>query len=290
MTYHRPVLLSESLSLLDPAPGKIYLDATLGHAGHTLELLRKGATVYGLDYDPTNQKIAIDRIESENLSTNFHPIIGNFSKIFPLWQKNIGQPLDGLLLDLGLSVNQQSLPGRGFSFTDPDSLDMRLNPQKQKITAENIINTWDRDQLYQLFTKYSQEKLSRPLVYEIIKARQQSPIKSGQKLAEIISQYYQKKHYRSRHHPATQIFMALRIAVNQEFSHLNQALKSSLKILKPGAPAVIISFHSGEDRLVKNFISLKHLSSTRILPSTDEIKNNPLSRSAVLRCFQASHD
>lgn len=284
MKYHQPVLLSESIALLDPKPGNIFVDATLGHAGHTIELLKKGATVFGIDADPTNQKEAIARIKNESLSSNFYPISGNFSELPSLWKKHINKPLDGLIADLGLSSNQQSGIKRGFSFNDPTSLDMRLNP-KQNLTAEEIINTWDRDQLYSLFTKYAQEKLARPLVYEIIQTRQVKPIKTGQELSKIIASYYQKKHYSSRLNPATKIFLALRIAVNHEFESLKILLDNTLKLCHPGAKVAIISFHSGEDRLVKAFISKNHLESQKVLPSHQEILNNPLSRSAILRSY-----
>lgn len=286
MNYHQPVLLDEVIRLLDPKAGQIFLDATLGHAGHTIEILKRGATVYGLDADPTNQKIAIDRIEALNLSKNFHPLKGNFSKIYSIWKKQINIPLDGLLVDLGLSVNQQSGQGRGFSFNDSLSLDMRLNPKTQSLTAENIINTWDKQQLYQLFTKYAQEKLAKPLIYEIIQARQAHPIKNGQELSLIIENYYHKKHYSTYLNPATKIFLALRIAVNDEFDNLKKILDASLKITKKGSKIAIISFHSGEDRLVKQFINKNNFDSQKISPQHQEIKKNHLSRSALLRFYK----
>ena len=286
MNYHQPVLLNEVVNLLDPQVGQTFLDATLGHGGHSIELLKKGATVYALDTDSENQKIATDRIETLKLSKNFHPLTGNFSNTLSLWKKHIKKPLDGILLDLGLSVNQQSGQGRGFSFHDTLSLDMRLNPKTQKLTAEEIINTWDKEQLYELFTKLAQEKLAKPLIFEIIRARQIHPIKSGKELGKIIENYYQKKHYSTRHNPATKIFLALRIAVNHEFDNLKKILELSLKITKTGGGIAVISFHSGEDRIVKQFIIKNNLSSQKILPTHTEVKKNPLSRSAILRFYK----
>lgn len=285
MNYHQPVLLDEVLATLDPKPGQIFLDTTLGHAGHSIEILKRGGIVYGLDADANNQKIAIDRIESLGLSKNFYPLKGNFSALLSLWKKEISIPLDGILADLGLSVNQQSGKGRGFSFNDNESLDMRLNPKKQSLSAEEIINTWDKEKLYSLFTKYAQEKLAKPLVYEIIKSRQETPIKSGSKLGEIINSYYQKKHYSTYHNPATKIFLALRIAVNNEFENLKILLETSQKIVKKNGKVAIITFHSGEDRIVKQFLIKNHLNHQKILPSYQEIKSNPLSRSAILRFY-----
>lgn len=284
--YHQPVLLSETIKALDPKPNQLILDATLGHGGHTLEILKSGATVYGLDADPENQKIAINRINELNLNKNFIPLKGNFSRVNLIWKNKINQKLDAILVDLGLSSNQQSGENRGFSFNDPHSLDMRLNPKTQSLTAEEIINTWDKNQLYEIFTKYAQEKLAKPLVFEIIAARQKHPIKNGLELSQIIQTYYQKKHYSSIHHPATKIFLALRIIVNHEFDSLKDLLNSSLKITKKSGKIAIISFHSGEDRIIKNFITKHHLPSQKILPTHQEIKKNPLSRSAVLRIFQ----
>ncbi len=285
MNYHQPVLAPEIIKYFDPKAGQIYLDTTLGNGGHSLEILKKGATVWGLDADPVNLKIATDRIKALDLSQNFHPLLGNFKNLLTIWKKEINEPLDGILADLGLSLNQQSGQARGFSFNDTSSLDMRLSPKTQKLTAEEIINTWDKDELYQIFTKYTQEKLAKPLIFEIIKARQSRPIKSGTELSQIISSYYQKKHYSTYHNPATKIFLALRIAVNHEFDNLNKLLTAAPKVVKSGGKVAIISFHSGEDRLVKQFNQKNHFSSEKILPSHGEVKKNPLSRSAILRLY-----
>ena len=285
MNYHQPVLAPEIIEYFDPKEGQIYLDVTLGNGGHTIEILKKGATVYGLDADPLNLKIATKRIKDLGLSQNFHPLKGNFNRLLTLWKKEINLPFDGILADLGLSLNQQSGQERGFSFNDASSLDMRLSPTTQKLTAEEIINTWDKDELYQIFTKYTQEKLAKPLAYEIIQARQIKPIKSGTHLSQIISSYYQKKHYSTYHHPATKIFLALRIAVNHEFENLNRLLLATTKIVKKGGKVAIISFHSGEDRLVKHFIQQGSYSTKKITPSHHEIKKNPLARSALLRLY-----
>ncbi len=285
MNYHQPVLTPEIIKYFNPKKGQIYLDATLGNGGHSLEILKKGATVWGLEADPLNLKIATERIKALDLSQNFHPLLGNFNRLLTIWKKEINLPLDGLLADLGLSLNQQSGQNRGFSFNDATSLDMRLNPKTQKLTAEEIINTWDKDELYLIFTKYTQEKLAKPLVFEIIEARQNKPIKSGLELSQIINSYYQKKHYSTYHQPATKIFLALRIAVNREFENLNKLMSATPKIVKSKGKVAIISFHSGEDRLVKHFIQQNNFTSQKISPRHLEVKNNPLSRSALLRLY-----
>lgn len=288
MRFHEPVLLDEVVKLLNPQNSKIYFDATLGHGGHTISLLKNGATVFGLDADANNLSLATQRITDLDLSANFHPLKGNFKNLKSIWQKFINLPLDGLIFDLGLSSSQQSSANRGFSFNDEVSLDMRLNPVRQKTTAENIINTASEEELFDIFSKISQETYSRPLAQRIIRSRQLQPIKTGRQLSSIISSFYDQRKIKSHHHPATKIFMALRITVNSEFANLTKALKASLDIVKPGGKVVVITFHSGEDRLVKNFIRRSGFKSQKFSPSQNEVLKNPLSRSALLRSYTIS--
>jgi len=289
MEFHNPVLLKKTIESLNVKVNGIYIDGTLGHGGHTLEILKKGGIVYGIDQDPDNLKTATNRIQTEGFSKNFFPIHGNFSQLEIIVNQNIKQKIDGLIVDLGLSQNQQTQSGRGFSFNDAASLDMRLDPEKQELTAENIINTYDYDELYQIFSKYGQEIYSKPLILRIIKERQKSPIKTATRLANVIRNYYQEHHIRSKIDPSTKIFMSLRIEVNQEFDNLKKLLDSSLNVIKKDGNVCIITFHSGEDRLVKQFIKKKSnliKSQKAIKTSFEEIKNNPLSRSATLRTYR----
>lgn len=291
MDFHNPVLVKESIASLDIKPGGIYIDATLGHGGHTIEILKLGGIVYGLDQDPINLKAATDRITALKLEKNFHPINTNFGKLNELLGKEIPKPVDGLIADLGLSSDQQTNQGRGFSFNDQSSLDMRLDPENQEITAEAIINIASYDELYQIFTRFAQEHYSKPLILRIITARQKKPFKSGYELAELIRKYFKDNKIRSNIDPSTKIFMALRIEVNDEFGNLEKLLKESLQVVKPGGNVSVITFHSGEDRMVKMFIKeqslLKHVTiSKAIHPTFDEIKKNSLSRSAILRSYK----
>lgn len=291
MNYHLPVLLKEMISSLEIIPNGKYIDATLGHGGHTLEILKLNGFVYGFDQDSKNLSIATDRIKSLGLSKKFLGINKNFTQIKTFLKKNTIGKVDGLVADLGLSFNQQTGQGRGFSFNDQSSLDMRLNPKKQLLTAEEIINTYSYDQLYQIFTKIGQELYSKPLILQIIKERQKNPIKTAVSLADIVRQYYQDKHIKTKIDPSTKIFLSLRIFVNQEYKNLNLLLNQSLEIVKPGGVVSIITFHSGEDRLVKQFIlknKIKIITQKPIKPSFDEIKKNPLSRSAILRTYKIS--
>jgi 16S rRNA (cytosine1402-N4)-methyltransferase len=287
MVYHYPVLLTETIHLLDIQPGKIYIDATLGNGGHTIEILKQGGIVHGFDSDPLNLKIATNRITELGLQKNFYPVNQNFNQINQYLEQNQLQ-VNGILFDLGLSSNQQKSQNRGFSFNDSESLDMRLDPKNQDLTAEEIINTYSKDQLYDIFSKIAQEKMSQPLIKRIISSRQRQPIKTGQQLSFIIKNYYQEKHLKTITDPSTKIFMALRIIVNQEYENLKVILDDSLK-LPPGCIIAIITFHSGEDRLVKLFIknhSVQSLTPKPVRPQFAEIRQNPLSRSATLRSYK----
>lgn len=292
MEYHFPVLDKECIDFLDPKPNKIYIDGTLGNGGHSIEMLKKGAIVYGIEQDSKNLEIALLRIKEEKLDKNFFPIHSNFNELEKIIKNKIKKKVDGLILDLGLSINQQKSQERGFSFHDKSSLDMRLDPENQEITAETIINTYSFDELYEIFTKYAQENLSKPLILKIIRERQKTPIKTAERLAEIIRQYAQEHKIKTKIDPSTKIFMALRIAVNNEFNNLKSVLNQSLKVVKSDGIICIISFHSGEDRIVKQFIRENLIKKTIIatikpvLPSPEEIKINPLSRSAILRSYK----
>ena len=288
MVYHQPVLLHQVLSFFDPQPGKYFIDATLGNAGHTIALLEKGASVYGIDQDPENLELANNRIRERGLGGLFHPINSNFSNLAQII-KDIHQPLNGVLFDLGLSTNQLKSSNRGFSFNDESSLDMRLDKTHQDLTAEYIINTYDHQELFDIFSKIAQENYSRDLASLIIKKRQRHPIKSAAILSDIIKEFYQQKRFNPTIHPATKILMALRIVVNQEYENIKIALTSCLSLNQ--ATIQVITFHSGEDRIVKQFIRnnnllINTLTPKPVKPDFSEIKNNPLSRSSLLRVFK----
>lgn len=292
MEYHQPVLLQEVIQALEISPNNIYVDATLGNGGHTLEILKNGGIVYGIDQDTKNLQIATDRINKSGFSSNFYPIHANFNQLENIVTTKIGQKIDGLLVDLGLSKNQQISENRGFSFNDQESLDMRIDQNTNNPTAEEIINTGSDEELYQIFSKNSQEIYSRPIIDKIISARQKKPITTAKRLADIIRQYYSENKIKTKIDPSTKIFLALKIAVNQEFSNLQKILDQSLTTLKSKGDACFISFHSGEDRIVKQFIKT-NISKQKIFsaskatkPSFMEQKTNPLSRSAILRSYK----
>jgi len=283
MDFHKPVLLNETLALLDIKSDDVIIDCTLGHGGHTQAFLAKNAIVYGIDQDPTNLEIVSKRFNSKN----FFPIHDNFNNLSKIVEY-INRPISGVFFDLGLNSFQQKAIDRGFSFNDPHSLDMRLDPTSSDLTAEYIINTYDFEQLNRLLSKTVQEKLSKPIAIAIIKNRQSHPIKNGQRLASIIDEVYHLHHVRSQIHPATKTFLALRIEVNNELENIKTALQATTS-LNSNCKVLWISFHSGEDRLIKNFIrnnNLTTLTNKPIAPSPEEIKANPLSRSSLLRSYR----
>lgn len=292
MDYHQPVLLDEVISSLEIKTNGIYVDATLGNGGHTLAILNKGGIVYGIDQDENNLEISTKRIKEAGLIKNFYPILSNFNQLDNIVNSKISQKIDGLLVDLGLSKNQQISTNRGFSFNDDESLDMRINQNSEDPTAKDIINIGSAEELYQIFSKNSQEIHSQSLISKIISERQKKPITTAKRLADIIRNFYLENKIRTKTDPSTKIFLALKIAVNQEFNNLRQILSQSINVIKPNGVACFISFHSGEDRIIKQFIQQNILQKTicqnqkPIHPSYKEIKNNPLSRSAILRSYK----
>ncbi len=286
--YHQPVLAQEIITFFQPGPNNIYIDATLGNGGHTLELLKHNAIVFGIDQDPQNLAIATSRILANNVSKNFIGINDNFANLEKIISTYNINGISGVLFDLGLSSNQLKSSNRGFSFNDSTSLDMRLDPTVQTLTAKEIINTYSAVELFDIFSKYAQEKYSRDIAENITIVRKSHPFNTSTQLADYIKEFYHQKHQSVHLHPATKILMALRIATNNEYQNVTTALNSCLKLHQ--TKIAIITFHSGEDRLVKQFItqnkqSFSQFSSRPIKPSSSEIRQNHLSRSSLLRTF-----
>jgi 16S rRNA (cytosine1402-N4)-methyltransferase len=296
LNHHQPVLLKETIQALVVKNGGIYLDATLGHAGHSQEILKLGGQVYGIDQDPQSLKISQKRLEACPLPTSpgrrrsqgaFIPILGNFKNLKEIAQKHQIPPVDGILFDLGLNTLQIKKPGGGFSFTDDQSLDMRLDPSSSSPSAKEILNTYPEREISHLLSSLSQETKSDQIARLIVLHR---PFQSAQQLADLIKKNISPKGHT---HPATQTFLALRIYVNQEFENLKTAFSQAVNLLAPSGRLCFITFHSGEDRIVKlagqQAVSqnlLKTVSPYPLKPSAQEVKENPLSRSAILRVFE----
>jgi 16S rRNA (cytosine1402-N4)-methyltransferase len=300
MPIHKPVLLSEAVEALQVQPGERYVDCTLGSGGHAAAILSQilpGGQLLGIDADPEAIEIAKNRLADYTESITI--INDNFVNLESICRENNFLPVHGILFDLGFSSTQLEVSERGFSFQDDGPLDMRFSPA-QELTAADIINTLPEDKLGQIIKNYGEERHSKWIARHIIKSR---PINSTLQLATVVEKAIGSR--RGKIHPATKTFMALRILVNHELENLAAALKQTIVCLKNQGRLVVISYHSLEDRIVKQFMqreskgclcspdipvclcghtpSLKIISNKVITPSLNEIKSNPRSRSAKLR-------
>ena len=280
---HQSVLLKESIDLLNIRPKKAYLDCTVGSGGHSVEILKKGGKLYGLDVDPEAIKRAETRINQTCPGAFFKLKLGNFSKLKEHAQELKLTSLSGILMDLGLSSDQLEYKDKGFSFQIDSPLDMRAD-HSLGVTAEDLVNGLSKNELTKLFKKYGQEQYALAIANHIILRRKQSPITTTLELANLVSKVKKRTGVT---HPATKVFQALRIAVNDELNSLETALPQAFDLLEKNGKLVVISFHSLEDRIVKTFIkdqpSLKNLTIKPITPSDQELTKNPRARSAKLR-------
>lgn len=280
---HTPVMLQEVIEFLNPAPGKKYLDATLGAAGHTLQLLQKGATVVGIDRDQDILDIAHAKVTELGLSNRFTAVHSAFSDYLGATGS---ADFDGILFDLGVSSMQLDTPARGFSFRYDAPLDMRMD-KSLGVTAADLINGLGKKELIELFTTLGEDRNSHKIVGAILRARKLKPITRTKELVAIIESVVTSGH--TKIHPATRIFQALRMAVNTEREELKAALPSALSWLRQGGLIAIITFQSLEEAIVNDFFktqvelgNLKLVSSSPLTPSESEILVNPRSRSAKL--------
>jgi 16S rRNA (cytosine1402-N4)-methyltransferase len=297
---HIPVLYKEVLDTLNPVPGGLYIDGTIGAGGHSRGILQASSPdgkLLGLDRDPQALALAGDLLEE--FGDRVELIHGSFADLTSHLNNRNWHEIDGILLDLGLSSMQVNTPGRGFSFRNSGPLDMRFDPGHH-ISAADIVNNYSREDLADLIYEFGEEKRSRRIADAIIANR---PLESTEALADIIAGVLGRS--RKRIHPATLTFQALRIAVNNELEALRVFLPQALEVLKPGGRLAIIAFHSLEDRIVKQFFRkessdcicpvevplcvcghtarIKEISRRPIRPEEIEINQNPRARSAKLR-------
>lgn len=287
---HIPVLLKESLDLLKPEKGTMFVDATINGGGHSEEILKRmkqGAVLTGIDQDEDLINLLKNKFQKEIGEKRLILINGNFRDLKNL----LKEKSDGIILDLGMSSYHLEKSGRGFSFQKDEPLIMTYSADWQnKLTAKEILNTWNREELEEIFREYGEERFARKISEAIAERRKKKPFKTTSELADVILKITPAKYKRMKIHPATRIFQALRIAVNDELNILNEGLNQAFEILKPGGRIIVISFHSLEDRIVKNFFRQKKrenqgeiLTKKPIQPSIEEIRRNPKSRSAKLR-------
>ncbi len=271
-------------------PGEVYLDCTLGSAGHALEIIKQGGRLYGLDIDPLAIKRSKERLNklANHLSASggnafFKAKLANFNQLTAVAEEFGLTTVAGILLDLGLSSEQLADPDRGFSFNLDAPLDMRASSDYQ-VTAADLVNGLNKGELYELFAKLGEEQHSLSIADLIVRTRLLKPITTTKQLAEIVMQAVK---FRGRIHPATKVFQALRIAVNDELNNLKAVLPQAVTLLKPGGRLAVISFHSLEDRIVKQYFKtndqLAIVTAKPIIASDEEIKANSRSRSAKLR-------
>ncbi len=282
---HIPVLLKEVIDNLDPAPGNLIVDGTIGGGGHAKEILKRilpGGRLIGIDLDDEALEVAAYNLR--DLSEGLTLRKGNYSEMNDILRDLGIDKVDGILLDLGISSIQLGA-GRGFSFNDMGTLDMRMD-MSGKLTASEIVNKFPEDKLAEIIWKYGEERTAKRIARAIVKAR---PMNSPRDLAQLIARLFPRRP--KRIHPATKTFQALRIFVNDELNSLHKALINGSRVLRRGGRFCVISFHSLEDRIVKDGFKqiedLKVLTKKPITPDIEEVKKNPRARSAKLRVAEA---
>lgn len=295
-TIHIPVMLNEVLEYLNPKPNENFIDCTFGGGGHSLAILEKvkpNGKVIGIDWDI---KAAASKKKKNLILVNDN--YRNLKKVYKSVKNDqrINQ-INGVLLDLGLSSDQLESGDRGFGFQSKGLLDLRFDKNSQRPTAAEILRSYSERELVDIFKNYGEEPLARPLAKKIIADRRQSQyIETAEMLVQLVSEIYKKKFKsRSRKNPATRVFQALRIAVNDEFGNIRAVLPQAIELLSPGGRLVVVSFHSGEDRIVKHYFKeetkrdnprIKILTKRPISPTPEEINLNSRSRSAKIRVIE----
>lgn len=291
MLTHVPVLFSDILPLLQLQPNDRVIDATLGGGGHArglLEAIAPAGRLLGLEADA--RTLAETQAAMSEYGPRFIPVHGNFRSLAAHAEAHQFVPVQAILLDLGLSSIALADAQRGFSFQADGPLDMRLDPESQTLTAQTIVQTWTEARLAEIFSAYGEEPRANKIAQHLVSVRQRQPLTSTTQLAELIAQV---KHRRGRTHPATQVFQALRIAVNDEFGALRAVLPQALTILEPQHRLAVITFHSLEDRIVKQWAKamaaeqrIRLVNKHVIVAGQPERRDNPRARSAKLRIVE----
>ena len=301
---HIPVLLEETISMLNIKPDGIYADGTLGGAGHSYEICKriKSGTLIGIDQDIEAIKASQKRLDSFKNNTIF--VNDNFRNIPEILKTKGVQKVDGILLDLGVSSYQLDEGCRGFSYQHDAPLDMRMN-KESKLTAEYVINNYSEDNLSKIMFSYGEERWSKRIANFIIRARKDKPIKTTLELVEVIKSAIPNSSRREGPHPAKRVFQAIRIEVNDELNVLKETIDNCIDLLNTNGRICIITFHSLEDRIVKDAFNhynnpctcpanfpicvcnktkvVNIITKKPITASEDELEQNPRSRSAKLR-------
>lgn len=288
---HIPVLQKEVIEHLDPKANENFIDCTIGGGGHSITILKKNGPkgkVLGIDRD-FNQ-IKNSKLKIKDFKQRLVLVCDNFLNLKKIVDQYEFKNVSGILFDLGMSSWHLEKSKRGFSFKGEESLDMRYGGEDQNhLTAEEIVNEYPQKEIERILKEYGEERFARIIAKQILKERNIKQIKTNLQLVEIIRKAVPSRYKYDRMHFATRSFQALRIAVNNELENLKKALPQAFEILLPKGRLVVISFHSLEDRIVKNFFKqsdknlLRILTKKPIRPFDEEIKINPRSRSARLR-------
>ncbi len=299
---HTTVLKTETVDGLLVKKDGLYVDMTLGGGGHSEEILRRGGRVLGIDQDTAALEAASERLKA--YGTRFTPVKSNFKEIKTvLAEKNI-PAVDGILMDLGVSSPQLDEAERGFSYMQDAPLDMRMD-RESSLSAKEIVNTFEEHALFRIIAEYGEERWAKRIAEFICAARKKAPIETTFELVDIIKAAVPKGARRDGPHPAKRTFQAIRIAVNGELDVLKVALSDGMDALSPGGRISVITFHSLEDRIVKNAYqdaavgctcpkeypvcicgkkpTMRVITKKPILPGNEELEENPRARSAKLR-------
>ena len=301
---HYPVMLHECIEGLNIRPDGVYVDGTLGRAGHSMEIAKRLTTgrLYCIDRDMAAIEAARDKLSPWMDRVSL--IHGNFTDLDRLLEEYSAPPADGMLFDFGVSSPQLDDPARGFSYMQDAPLDMRMD-QSQPLTARTVVNEWSQEELKRILYQYGEERYAPAIAAAIVRAREESPIETTLQLVEVIRSAMPATALREKQHPAKRSFQAIRIAVNDELTAAQRVIDQAVPRLAKGGRLCVITFHSLEDRIVKNGFgtfakgctcppdfpvcvcgkkpTLKSVSKKPVLPSQKELEENPRSRSAKLR-------
>ena len=302
---HKPVLLDECLEALAIRPDGVYLDGTLGRAGHSLEILRRltaGGRLIGLDRDGTALEAA--RVRLAEYADRVTLVHSNFSRLAEVLDDLHIDAVDGMLFDLGVSSPQLDDAERGFSYMHDAPLDMRMD-RTAGLTARDVVNGWSYEELRRILFEYGEERYAPAIARHIVERREKAPIETTGQLVEVISSAMPPAALREKQHPAKRSFQAIRIAVNDELGAVSRMMRASIDHLNPGGRLAVITFHSLEDRIVKNAMldaakgctcppsfpvcvcgrtpKIQVLTKKPIIATMEEVRENPRARSAKLR-------
>lgn len=304
MSKHISVLLNESIDNLNIKEDGIYVDCTLGYAGHSSQILKRITRGCLFAFDQDREAIDYSRRILDQISNNYEIINSNFVNIKSELNKRNITKVDGILFDLGVSSPQLDEAERGFSFHNDSKLDMRMN-QNQELSAYEVVNNYSEKELTKIFYEYGEEKYAKSIAHGIVEARSSKKIETTLELVEIIKNNVPEK-YKRDHHPARKVFQAIRIEVNDELNVLQKALDDAIDLLNVGGRLCVITFHSLEDRIVKNtfkkysevdkvykglpFIPEDKQAKVKLIgkykPSKEELDENNRSRSSILRVIE----